>query len=65
MSFEKVGEVKEAHTIEDANKLLRNGWLLLAAVPNASVNTGAVVYVLGKHRPQSLNNPLALSTQRR
>lgn len=49
MSFEHIGFVKEALSSVDANQLLQQGWILLAAVPNTTAQAkSTVVYVLGK-----------------
>jgi hypothetical protein len=51
MSFETIAVVKEAHTAQEANQLLDQGWRLLGFV--ASTKDGGVTYVLGKPKTRA------------
>jgi len=52
MQMHEVGEVIEAHSVEEADNLLEAGWLLVAVISGHRRRSEEIgpVYVLGKKR---------------
>ncbi|CAG8865619.1 hypothetical protein PS627_01538 [Pseudomonas fluorescens] len=54
MELQQVKTLKEAQNVEEAEKLISEGWKLLAIIPTIRANGGSQpCYVLGKPREVS------------